>query len=107
MEALTDSNPIECSWEDPRPELAEDDRLWKRLLFAAYVEDGQDSDGLFGALRGLRCHGAALRLGKSTAILGPGEIDPAKYADWRRQYLVPHGAELRGLLAELGARDKA
>lgn len=89
-------------WADPRPDLAEDADLWRRLLFAAYVE-GHDPDSLFWILQGLRCYGAALRLGKATAILGPGEIDPAEYGQWRGQYLEPHSGELRRLLAELGS----
>lgn len=87
-------------WADPRPELAEDADLWRRLLFAAYIE-GHDPDSLFGILNGFRCYGASLRMGKATAILGPGEIDLAEYGQWRGQYLEPHAAELRRLLAEL------
>lgn len=92
-------------WEDPRPELAEDTNLWRRLLFAAYVE-GHDPDSLFWILQGLRCYGAALRLGKSTAILEHGEIDAAEYAQWRAQYLAPKAGELRPLLAELALGER-
>jgi hypothetical protein len=89
------------AWADPRPDLYADSSLWARLLRAAYALDSDDPDGLFWALHGFRCYGASLRLGEHTAILGPGEIDPADYAAWKRRYLEPHREALVCLLARL------
>lgn len=88
---------------NPRPDLTEGADLWARLLLKAYPLDGDNPKGLFWALHGLRCLGASLRVGKSTLLLGRGQIEEAEYARLRAQYLVPHAAALTRLLAELAS----
>ncbi|MHB0858824.1 MAG: hypothetical protein ACYC5M_14810 [Anaerolineae bacterium] len=91
---------------NPRPDLAEDQPLWASLLSAAYRMDGQDPEGLFWALKGLRCLGARLRVGRHTLLLERGEQDEATYLAHRSRYLLPHAEILCALLVEgLPRRD--
>ena len=87
---------------DPRPDLAGDSALWRRLLGLAYGCDFHDPRGLFGALHGLRCCGAALAASPGGLRLVPGELPPDEYAALRADYLVPHAPALRALLAAAG-----
>lgn len=87
--------------EDPRPELADDSALWVELLGLAYDVDGDRSDGLFGALHGLRCLGAGLAVGNGRVKLVHGEMDPGEYDGDREHYLVPHTARLVELLGQM------
>ena len=82
---------------DPRPGLPYS-RLWARLLALSFDED---PNGLFGALHGLRCMGAALVVTPKRIALGPGEMTEDAYQADRARYLVPHKDKLIGLLHEL------
>lgn len=87
---------------NPRPDLIEDVELWARLLLKAYPIDGAKSDGLFAALHGMRCAGARLRLGQTTAILSsPEDFGQDEWAEWKAKYLEPHRETLLRLLKEL------
>ena len=88
---------------NPRPDLGEDSELWARLLLKAYVIDSGNREGLFWALHGMRCVGARLRLGKSTAIMEAGQVAAPEYEAWKRQYLEPHRETLLRLLREIAA----
>jgi hypothetical protein len=56
---------------DPRPDLTADSRDWQALLELAFLLDGEEADGLFGALHGVRCCGAQL-VSAAGARSGPG-----------------------------------
>lgn len=87
---------------NPRPDLIEDVDLWARLLLKAYPIDGSKSDGLFAALHGMRCAGARLRLGQTTAILSsPEDFGQDEWACWKQEHLEPHRETLLRLLKEL------
>jgi hypothetical protein len=88
---------------DPRPDLAGDSALWQRLLSLAYERDGEEPAGLFGALHGLRCCGAALATQGGRVRLSAGELGD-EYRALRRAYLLPHTAALRALLQALCCR---
>ena len=84
---------------DPRPDLADDSRLWRYLITAACRRDGGHQGALYGALRCLRQMGARL-------VLAGG----VGYADtiYRKMWLLPHAVvmcELLGLLADAAALD--
>ena len=81
---------------DPRPDLA-DGGLYARLLAAAHRLDGDDPAGCFGALHGLRCCGARLKLDFGRAVLVAGECED--YAELRARYLLPRADRVRALLA--------
>jgi len=89
-------------WADPRPDLVGDHAGWRRLLEAAYLLDGDQPYGVFGALQGCRRCGARL---EETAGAGwrlaPGAIAPGAWQALRRRWLRPHAAVLAQLLAEL------
>ena len=85
---------------DPRSDLEDDRWLWEHLLMWAW--DGFESDGLFGALKGLRCGGARLVVESDKARLMPGTWDALEYAALRNKYLMPHAAKLQRLLSDLG-----
>jgi len=52
--------PPEPLWADPRPDLADDHGRWNVLLALAWNSDGPNPCGVYGALQGVRCCGAAL-----------------------------------------------
>lgn len=85
---------------DPRPDIESDAWLWEHLLMWAW--DGFAPQGLFGALKGLRCGGARLVLSGETVRLTRGDWDELEYAGLRNKYLIPHGERLQKLLADLG-----
>ena len=85
---------------DPRGADLEDSELWNSLLARAYAIDADDPNGLFGALHGLRCCGAALVVDRRGVRLVKGELGD-EYALLRKQYLMPHRDRLRRLLQEL------
>ena len=87
---------------DPRPDLAEDSWLWARLLPWAYGADGAEPESLFGAVHGLRCGGARLRLEKGLCRLTRGEWPASEYAQLRDRYVMPHAMRLNKLLLDLG-----
>jgi hypothetical protein len=69
----------------------------------AYQVDGQQHDGLYGALHGLRAWGAGLERvdGRWRRVIA-GVIDPAEYPELAAQWLDPHKTALRRLLTQLG-----
>lgn len=84
---------------DPRRfDLPEDTELWTGLLSRAHALDGEASQGLFGALHGLRCFGARLQSTRTGMRLSPGDMTRAEYRVLREEYLVPHAGVLRRLL---------
>jgi hypothetical protein len=97
-------------WEaiDPRADdLPVDSRLWSALLTRAYYLDRGEPNGLYGALRGMRCLGARLEETPSGVKLRPGAMSRTEYADLRDQYLMPHAFLVERLPAELGANYSA
>lgn len=88
---------------DPRPDLRRDSRLWSRLLASAWDSPA----GLFWALQGMRCMGAALTVGDKGIELGRGERTEAEYQADRARYLMPHKARLIALLTELGKWNRS
>ncbi len=89
---------------DPRPDLVADSPHWCRLLGLAYDQGGDDGNGVFGVLHGIRCMGARLiRKGAGWVI----RSDYDGYDDDRRNWLLPHRAPLTRLLTELGRDDMA
>ncbi|HEX6506297.1 MAG TPA: hypothetical protein VF221_01575 [Chloroflexota bacterium] len=98
--ALSAADVEHLGWQaDPRWfDLPEDSHLWLDLLAAAYALDGDRSDGLFGALHGMRCLGARLQSTRLGLRLQPGELSRRDYAALRERYLVPHAVPLRQLL---------
>lgn len=93
--------PPEPAWADPRPDLAADHARWQTLLELAYRRDGADPQGVFGALVGIRCCGAAIA---SSGGANPawrllrGELSAAAWQAVRAQWLMPHLKVLQGLL---------
>lgn len=112
--------PADPPWQDPRPDLATDRSRWWLLLEAAYRLDGQDPEGLYGALFGLRCCGARLELANPETwgarpedppptyrLVRGEELSEAAYADLRQRYLVPHREALTRLLSAPSAAQIA
>jgi hypothetical protein len=93
---------------DPRREdLPVDSGLWSAALARCYDLDGDDPDGLFGALRGMRCLGARLEETASGVRLRPGELSRTEYAELRERYLMPHAPLVERLLAGLTPQSAA
>jgi hypothetical protein len=93
---------------DPRPDLTDDAMHWRRLLELAWHRDGNDREGLYGVLRGIRCLGVRLTPGKGTLRLQarvepPGEpplwATREQYGAERARWLEPHRETLVVLLA--------
>lgn len=112
--------PADPPWQDPRPDLAADRSRWWLLLEAAYRLDGQDPEGLYGALFGLRCCGARLELANPETwgarpedppptyrLVRGEELSEAAYAELRQRYLVPHREALTRLLSASSAAQIA
>ena len=104
-------DPRDPPWADPRPDLVADHSRWWLVLAAAWRLDGQDPDGVYGALSGLRCCGARLEIaGPANWSLQPEgppptwkltrgeEMTEEQYQGYRQTYLVPHTAAIRKLL---------
>jgi hypothetical protein len=90
--------------DDPRPDLAGDSQMWARLLRGAAEIDFDDPYGLFGALYGVRCCGATLEATtRGWRIVRPEEMGTWEWEDLREQWLMPHKAALKALLAAQGA----
>ena len=115
--------PPEPAWADPRPDLAADHARWLTLLELAHRRDGADPQGVFGALVGIRCCGAAIA---SSGGANPawrllrGELSAAAWQAARAQWLtpalalarsagasVPHLKVLQGLLGAPAAAPAA
>jgi hypothetical protein len=102
-------DPRDPPWEDPRPDLVNDHSRWWLLLEAAYRLDGQDPDGLYGALFGMRCCGARLEIASPTSwrLVQGDALSAAEYQELRQRYLLPHTAALTQLLSAAGAASIA
>lgn len=93
-------------WADPRPDLVGDHVRWLTLLELAHRRDAADPYGVFGALVGIRCCGAALTSsgGANPAWrLARGEMTAAEWQAVRTQWLMPHLKVLRDLLGPAAA----
>lgn len=112
--------PPDPPWQDPRPDLTADRSRWWLLLEAGYRLDGQDPNGLYSALFGLRCCGARLELANAATwgarpedppptyrLVRGEELSEAEYADLRQRYLVPHRQALTRLLSAPSAAQLA
>ncbi len=93
--------PPDLPWADPRPDLVADHARWLTLLELAYRRDGTDPYGVFGALVGIRCCGAAITSSggaNPTWRLTRGELTVAEWQTMRAKWLMPHLAVLQELL---------
>ncbi len=84
---------------DPRPELP-DTSLWEGVLALTYEIDGGNTNGLFGALHGLRCLGAQLVETDAGIGLVAGERS-GEFAALQAAYLAPHAAALTAVFARI------
>lgn len=93
--------PPDLPWADPRPDLTDDHVRWLALLELAHRRDAADPYGVFGALVGIRCCGAAIT---STGGARPawrltrGELPAAEWQAVRTKWLMPHLKVLQELL---------
>ncbi len=101
--------PPEPLWADPRPDLADDHGRWNVLLALAWNIDGPNPYGVYGALQGVRCCGAALVTAAQPLDLTPegmplrwrltrGEIPEPEWQAYRARWLWPHKDTLIKLL---------
>jgi hypothetical protein len=86
---------------DPRPDLAADSVLWSSLLMSARAIDGNNPDGLYGALDCVRGLGAQLKTIDGRLWLVAGEMTDDEYASMRQRWLVPHQETLVRLLGNI------
>ena len=93
--------PPDPLWADPRPDLIGDHGRWTVLLALAWAVDGPDPYGVYGALQGVRCCGAALLTEAQPLDLTPvgpplrwrltrGEIPEPEWQAYRTRWLLPH-----------------
>lgn len=101
--------PLDPPWADPRPDLVGDHARWLLVLELAYRRDAADPEGVFGALFGVRCCGAAIEHLDNNWTLKPegppprwrlarGEIPADEWAAIRARWLLPHRAALAEIL---------
>lgn len=101
--------PPDPPWADPRPDLVGDHARWLLVLELAYHRDAADPEGVFGALFGARCCGAAIEHMDDDWTLKPegppprwrlarGEIPADEWAAIRTRWLLPHRAALAEIL---------
>ncbi len=101
--------PPDPPWVDPRPDLVGDHARWLLVLELAYHRDAADPEGVFGALFGARCCGAAIEHLDDNWTLKPegppprwrlarGEIPADEWEAIRARWLLPHQAALAELL---------
>jgi len=106
--------PPDPPWADPRPDLIGDHARWLLVLELAYRRDAADPEGVYGALYGARCCGAAIEHMDDDWTLKPegppprwrlarGEIPADEWAAIRARWLLPHRAALVEIL--LGRKD--
>ncbi len=93
---------------DPRPDLIEDQALWRGLLLLAAVEpDADDPNCIYGVLHALRCCGARLAWTESRTLRLQGDgYGTRYYGNWRddrQRWLLPRRVQLTRLLAETPA----
>jgi hypothetical protein len=104
--------PPDPPWADPRSDLADDHARWLALLELAYGRDGADPCGVFGALVGIRCCGAAITISggeRPTWRLTRGEMTATEWQAIRTKWLMPHLTVLKELLGlpALAAKTEA
>ena len=87
---------------DPRPDMATDADLWRRLLLLAGLRCDWTSDCLLATLHGLRCLGARLAVVGGRLALRAGELPADEYATVRARWLAPRRDELVALLDAIG-----
>jgi hypothetical protein len=109
--------PPDPLWADPRPDLKGDHGRWTVLLALAWASDGLHPYGVYGALYGVRCCGAALvtdiqpldltpegpplRQAQDAALrwrLTRGEMPESEWQAYRARWLWPHKDVLIRLL---------
>jgi len=101
--------PPDPPWADPRPDLIGDHTRWLLVLELAYRRDAADPEGVYGALYGARCCGAAIDHMDDDWTLKPegppprwrlvrGEIPADEWAAIRARWLLPHRAALEEIL---------
>jgi len=101
--------PPEPPWADPRPDLKGDHGRWTVLLALAWASDGLNPNGVYGALYGVRCCGAAIETDAQPLDLTPegpalrwrltrGEIPESEWQAHRTRWLWPHKDVLVRLL---------
>lgn len=91
---------VPAFWLDPRPDLAEDHRLWQALLEAA-VAHADAAGEPFWTLHGFRCMGTRLALSaRGTLQMEAGEMGAEDYRQARARYLTPMLATLKAVFAE-------
>ena len=101
--------PPDPLWADPRPDLVDDHGRWNVLLALAWDSEGPNPYGVYGALQGVRCCGAALVTEVQPLDLTPngpplrwrltrGEIPEPEWQAYRAQWLWPHKDILTKLL---------
>lgn len=99
-------------WEDPRPDLSSDHRLWQRILKAAHnLPDEKAAFELVCILNGIRSGGTLLMKGKDSFVFRPLIDDPndpgkgwasqEEYEYMRDKYMKPHLNNIKVLLAVL------
>lgn len=94
---------IETEIQDPRPDLIEDSKLWKRLLNMA-----KDKNRLLAiTLHGFRCCGLRIQKDSIGYVLRP-EFNTnsqwqnqAEYEEYRNKWLMRYRQEIIGLLDKL------
>lgn len=93
--------PPEPPWTDPRPDLVADHAHWEDLLGRAWRLDAADTEGVYGALNGMRCCGARLERTQSAGwrLVKGDELSAIEYHTYRVSYLVPHTAAITRLLS--------
>jgi hypothetical protein len=109
LRLIADRNAADLArWgTDPRPDIEVDSRDWTHLLRTAFLGDGDDPNGVFGILHGLRCWGAALVTDRARVRIDRGEIAQDDYRRWRERYLLPHAAAIAALLATVPVEEEA
>ncbi len=101
--------PPEPPWTDPRPDLKGDHGRWTVLLALAWANDGLNPYGVYGALYGVRCCGAAIVTDVQPLDLSPagpplywrltrGEMPEPEWQACRAQWLQAHRDVLVRLL---------
>ncbi|MDX5091624.1 hypothetical protein SD939_10440 [Lactobacillus crispatus] len=95
-------------WEDPRPDLQDDHRLWQRFLkLASNLPDEKEAFKLVGILNGIRAGGTQLVKGNNGFVVRPildsttGWASQEEYEYMRDKYMKPHIDSIKVLLQVL------
>jgi len=97
---LNELNELSQKPTDPRPDFAEDSRLWGYLLRHAGLADDADAPtGAYGALHGVRCCGARLEWQQNASLrIVPGAEYLGAWEDDRQTWLLSHRDAIAGWL---------